>query len=182
MTRRVLQRIATVLLMVAGVISLVLWSLLPASLPARGRFHGFELDTTVDSESAQYYIESYAQGRVNDPQLHQAIDQLKRDFGDRIPNHLDLHGFAHTQSVDFATLFFADQLLSLDRNAAVNRRFRMNVDRVLREETVVADSDGIVIVLVPGFDYKENGHVTGADLQDQVAILVRSVKSTPRSR
>ena len=92
MTRRVLQRIATVLLMVAGVISLVLWSLLPASLPARGRFHGFELDTTVDSESAQYYIESYAQGRVNDPQLHQAIDQLKRDFGDRIPNHLDLHG------------------------------------------------------------------------------------------
>ena len=58
----------------------------------------------------------------------------------------------------------------------------MNVDRVLREETVVADSDGIVIVLVPGFDYKENGHVTGADLQDQVAILVRSVKSTPRSR
>ena len=161
MNRRLLRRIATVLLLVAGVISLAIWSVLPASIPARGRFHDFELDTTVDSESAKYYIESYAQGRVDNPQLHQAIEKLKRDFGDRIPNHLDLHWLAQTQSVDFAALFFADQLLSLDRNATVNRRFRMNLDRVLRAGTVAVDSDGIVIVLVPGYDYKENGHVTG---------------------
>ena len=45
------------------------------------------------------------------------------------------------------------------------------MDRVLREGTVVVDSDGIVIVLVPGYDYKENGHVTGADLKAQVAIF-----------
>ncbi len=171
MNRRFLRRIATVLLLVAGVISLAIWSVLPASIPARGHFHDFELDTTVDSESAKYYIESYVQGRVDNPQLHQAIEKLKRDFGDRIPNHLELHRLAQTQSVDFAALFFADQLLSLNRNAAVNRRFRMNVDRVLREGTVVVDSDGLVIVLVPGYDYEENGHVTGADLKAQVAIF-----------
>ena len=103
--------------------------------------------------------------------MHQAIEKLKRDFGDQIPNHFDLRRLAQTQSVDFAALFFADQLLSLDRNAVVNRRFRMNLDRVLREETVVVDTDGIVIILVPGYDYKENGHLTGADLKAQVAIL-----------
>ena len=159
------------LLVVAGVTSLALWSSLPASIPARGRFHDFELDTTVDSESAKYYIESYAQGKVDDPQLDQAIEQLKRDVGGRIPNHLELSRLAQTQSVDFAALFFADQLLSLDRNAAVNRRFRLNLDRVLREDVVVVDSDSIVILLVPGYDYKENGHVTGADLKAQAAIL-----------
>ncbi len=171
MNRRFLQRTAIVLLVAAGAIALALWSVLPASLPARGRFHDFDLDTTVDSESARYYVESYAQGRVDNPRLHQVIEELKRNFGDRIPNHLDLQRLAHTHSVDFAALFFADQLLSLDRNVAVNRRFRMHVDRALREETIVADSDEIVIVLVPGYDYIENGRVTGADLQDQVAIL-----------
>ena len=45
------------------------------------------------------------------------------------------------------------------------------LDRVLREETIAIDSGGIVIVLVPAYDYKENGHVTGADLKAQVAIL-----------
>ena len=165
------RRIAIVLLFVSGALSLALWFVLPASIPARGRFHAFELDTTVDSESAKYYIESYAQGRVDNPQLHQAIETLKRDFGIRIPTHLDLQWVAQTHSVDFAALFFADQLLSLDRNAAVNRRFTMHLDRVLRGETIVVDSNGIVIVLVPGYDYKENGHLTGADLKTQVELL-----------
>ncbi len=171
MNKRLLLRIVTALFLLAVAMSLFLWSALPPSIPARGTFHDFEIDTTVDSESAKYYIEGYAQGRVDNPQLHQAIEKLKRDFGDRIPNHLDLHRLAQTQSVDFAALFFADQLLSLDRNAVVNRRFRMNLDRVLREETVGVDTDGIVIILVPGYDYKENGHLTGADLEAQVAIL-----------
>ena len=171
MIRRRLRRIATVLLLLAGAIALAIWSVLPASIPVRGRFHDFELDTTVDSESAKYYVESYAQGRVDNLRLHDAIRQLKRDFGDRIPNHLDLQRLAQTHSVDFAALFFADQLLSLDRNDAINRRFRMNVDRALRGEALFPDSDSIVIVGVPGYDYKKNGRVTGADLQDQIAIL-----------
>ena len=116
-------------------------------------------------------MESYAQGRVDDPRLHDAIEQLKRDFGNRIPNHLDLRRLARARSVDFAALFFADQLLSLERNSAVNRRFTMNVDRVLRGDAMVADPDSIVFVLVPGYDYEENGRMTGADLQAQVAIL-----------
>ena len=149
MNRRFLRRIVIVCLVVTGLISFAIWSVLPASIPASGRFHDFDLDTTVDSESAKYYIESYAQGRVGNPRLHRAIEKLKRDFGDRIPNHLDLQELARTQSVDFAALFFVDQLLSLDRNAAVNRRFRMNVDRVLQEEALVVNADDIVIVLVP---------------------------------
>ncbi len=171
MIRRRLRRIATVLLLFAGAIALAIWSVLPASIPVRGRFHDFELETTVDSESAKYYVESYAQGRVDNPRLHDAIRQLKRDFGDRIPNYLDLQRLAQRHSVDFAALFFVDQLLSLDRNDAINRRFRMNVDRALRGEALFPDSDSIVIVGVPGYDYKENGRVTGADLQDQIAIL-----------
>ena len=171
MNKRRLLSVVTALLLLAIAMSLFLWSALPPSIPARGTFHDFEIDATVDSESAKYYVESYAQGRVDDPRLHQAIEKLKRDFGDRIPNHLDLHRLAQTQSVDFAALFFADQVLSLDRNAVFNRRFRMNVYRVLREETVVVDTDGIGIILVPGYDYKENGHLTGADLKAQVAIL-----------
>ena len=173
MSRRLVRRLATVFLLVAGLIALAIWSILPASIRARGRFHNFELDTTVDSESAKYYIESYAQGRIDNPQLHRAIETLKREFGDRIPNPHELNGLARKQSVDFAALFFADQLLSLDRNAAVNRHFKMNLDRVVREETAVVDSDCIVIVLVPGYDYKENGHLTGADLRSQVAIFGR---------
>ena len=108
---------------------------------------------------------------MTNPQLHDAIETLKRDFGDRIPNHLDLRRLARAQSVDFAALFFADQLLSLDRNAAINRRFRVQLDRAVRNEAIVADSDDVVVALVPGYDYKKTGYATGADLQDQVAIL-----------
>ena len=173
MTRRRLRRVGAVLLLVVGALALAVWSALPASIPAQGRFHDFELDTTVDSESAKYYVESYAQGRVDDPQLHDAIEQLKRDFGDRVPNHVDLHWLTRAYSVDFAALFFADQLLSLERNDAINRRFRINVDRALRGDAIVAQPDSIVFVLVPGYDYEETGRVTGADLQAQVAILAK---------
>ncbi len=47
----------------------------------------------------------------------------------------------------------------------------MNLDRVLRREAVTVNTDGIVIVLVPGYDYQENGHVTGGDLKAQVGML-----------
>ena len=171
MIRKPRRAIATSLLLLVGAIALGVWAWLPASIPARGQFHGFELDTTVDSESARYYVEHYAQGSVGDPQLHSVIDALKRDFGDRIPNHVDLRLLAQAHSVDFAALFFADQLLSLEQNGAVNDLFRMNVDRTLREKVTVANLDGIVIVLVPGYDYEENGRATGADLQDQGTIL-----------
>ena len=169
---RLLRLIATVLLLVVGLMGFAAWSLLPASIPVSGRFHDFALDTTVDSEDAKYYIESYAQGSVDDPELHQAIEQLKRGFGSRIPGHLDLRRLSNTHSVDFAALLFADQLLSLDRNAAVNKRFKTNLDRVLRgEEVTVDDTGNITFVLVPGYDYEENGHATGADLRSQVGIL-----------
>jgi len=158
-------------LVLVGTIALVVWSVLPAAIPARGWFHDFDLNTTVDSEAARYYVESYAQGSVDNPELHDAIEALKRDFGDRIPNHVDLRRLAHIRSVDFAALFFADQLLSLEQNAAVNKRFVLNLARVLREDATVASTDGVVVVLVPGYDYKEHGHATGADLEDQVAIL-----------
>lgn len=125
----------------------------------------------VDSESARYYVESYARGSVDDPRLHGEIDRLKRDFGNRVPNHVALRLIAQAHSVDFSALFFADQLLSLEQNAAINDRFRMNVDRALRESVTVANRDDIVVVLVPGYDYEENGRATGADLQAQVGIL-----------
>ncbi len=171
MTRRRLRRIATSLLLLVGAIAFGIWSVLPASIPARGRFHGFDINTTVDSEAARYFVESYAQGRADNPELHDAIEALKQDFGDRVPDHRDLHELARAQSVDFAALFFADQLLSLEPNAAINRRFTANLTRVLEDDAAVATSDDIVIVLVPGYDYRENGHVTGADLRDQVVIL-----------
>jgi hypothetical protein len=171
MTRRRLRTIAASLLLLVTTIALAVWFTLSASIPARGDFHGFALDTTVDSESARYYVESYAQGSADDPQLHDAIDTLKRDFGDRIPNHVDLRLVAQARSVDFAALFFAAQLLSLDQNAAINDLFRVHVDRALREEVTIERSDDITVVLVPGYDYEENGRAAGADLQEQVAIL-----------
>ena len=171
MPRRRLRRIAISLILLSGAIALVVWSVLPAAIPVRGRFHDFQIDTMVDSESARYYVESYAQGRIDNPDLHDAIDTLKHAFGDRIPNHDDLRRLAHTRSVDFSALFFADQLLSLEQNAAINRRFGLNLARALREDVTVANPDGIVVVLVPGYDYRENGHATGADLKDQIAIL-----------
>jgi hypothetical protein len=171
MTRRRLRTIAASLLLLVTTIALAGWFTLPASIPARGDFHGFALDTTVDSESARYYVESYAQGSADDPQLHDAIDTLKRDFGDRIPNHVDLRLVAQARSVDFAALFFAAQLLSLGQNAAINDLFRVHVDRALREEVTIERSDDITVVLVPGYDYEENGRAAGADLQEQVAIL-----------
>lgn len=171
MARRRLRNIATSLLLLLGATALLVWSVLPASIPARGRFHDFDLNTTVDSEAARYYVESYAQGQADNPELHDAIEVLKQDFGHRVPDHRDLHELARAQSVDFAALFFADQLLSLEPNAAINRRFTANLSRVLHEDVAVPTPDDLVIVLVPGYDYRENGHVTGADLRDQVVIL-----------
>jgi hypothetical protein len=64
MARRRFRNIATSLLLSAT--ALLVWSSLPASVPARGRFHDFDLNTTVDSEAARYYVESYAQGLSGD--------------------------------------------------------------------------------------------------------------------
>ena len=52
-TRRRFRRVGAVLLLVAGALALAVWSVLPATIPAQGRFHDFEIDTTVDSESAK---------------------------------------------------------------------------------------------------------------------------------
>ena len=169
MNRRRLRRIVTVLLLVAGVISLAIWSVLPASIPVRGRFHDFELDTTVDSESAKYYIESYTQGRADKPQLHQAIEKLKRDFEDRIPNHLELHRLAQTYSRFCRVVLRGSAPLSQWKRCR-QQALQDEFGRVLREGSVVVDSDGLVIVLVPGYDYEENGHVTGADLKAQYSV------------
>lgn len=140
------------------------WLLLScATLPevsAKGAFFAERLETTVDSDAAKYYLEDYLAGKHSNPELRRRIDALHEHFTAATPARDFLKRVSKAYSVDFASLFFADHLT---RNAC-NRQLNQDFARYLEDERPIdADISNFVILFVPGWDYADNGHLTGAD-------------------
>ncbi len=133
-----------------------------ANLPARGTLGAFALDTTVDDEVARYYLERYLQGRADNPELDQRIGRLHTTLSTGVPSRDQLKGISKEFSVDFAALVFANQLLKQDGNPGLQEDFLASFDKVKTGSIQYRHKDTLVM-FVPGYDYVENGHATGAD-------------------
>lgn len=131
-------------------------------IPVRGEVYGHRVQSTVDDPAAKYYLEDYAAGIRRSP-LDARITSLEAQFSDSPPDREELEKISREFSVDFAALFFARVLLGRRENLALQRLFLENLDSISRGTTVYPRKD-ILILLVPGFDYVDNGPVTGADL------------------
>jgi len=91
-----------------------------AGLPVRGMVGGQTIETRVDSEVARYYLGSYLAGKHSDAMLDARIDSVYQSADGSLPDRNDLKQLSDDFSVDFAALYFADQI---DR-VPINRRFR----------------------------------------------------------
>jgi hypothetical protein len=78
--------------------------------PVESNFLGETISTTVDSEIARYYLESYLQGSRLNPGLDARIGKLYKQQKEAIPTREELEKISERFSVDFATLFLADGL------------------------------------------------------------------------
>ena len=156
------------LLRVLLVLSLAL-CLLPgcatnARFPVDAELHRTRIETTVDSRQAQYYLNHYLQGQRLDTELDDKIFRVYRDFPAPTPDRDDLKRIADRFSNDFAALFLADRLWRDLQNRKLQLAFHRYVN--LPRGQLFAPISGvgeIIVLLVPGWDYVENGHITGSN-------------------
>jgi hypothetical protein len=107
---------------------LILITLLGASLllsacagfAVRGTVGGQTIETRVDSEAARYYLANYLAGERNNAALDERIDRVYQSANNHLPDRDMLKHLSDDFSVDFAALYFADQVARVP----LNRRFR----------------------------------------------------------
>jgi hypothetical protein len=136
-----------------------------AGLPVRGMVGGQTIETRVDSEAARYYLEHYLPGNRTDATLDERIDRVYQSANGHLPDHSDLKHLSDDFSVDFAALYFADQIARIP----VNRRFRSAFERAYDyalkayPEGRVSLSTDYEVMFVPTYLYKRLFSV-GADM------------------
>ncbi|MGR5147325.1 hypothetical protein ACQKP8_12365 [Photobacterium alginatilyticum] len=123
---------------------------------------GEHVFTTVDSEVARYYLDSYLQGERSNRELDKRISGLYGQYRNTIPSREELKGISQEYSVDFASLFLADLLLKNECNNKLNKAFMLHLDNL----TIAGvNFSSYMLLFVPGWDYAESGHLTGADFK-----------------
>lgn len=131
-------------------------------IPAQGNLQSHTITTTVDHESARYYLESYLAGKSTDTPLHRRIGQIHAQLKNAVPTRDQLKEISSEFSLDFAALLFAEQLLKQPGNPELQTQFLRNLESI-RVGTAVYPRKATLIMLVPGYDYAANGAKTGAD-------------------
>ena len=132
------------------------------------------MNTTVDSASAQYYLNHYLQGERLDAGLDRRIDRVYRRYSSSFPDRADLLQISQEFSNDFAALYLADRLWQDPRNREVHAVFRHYLS--VSEENIYIPPSAVgdyVVLLVPGWNYVNNGHVTGSDFATPRDLLDR---------
>ena len=146
-----------------------------AGLPVHGVVGGQAIDTRVDSEVARYYLGSYLAGKHTDPALDERIDQVYRSANAHLPDRNDLKDISDNFSVDFAALYFADQIARLP----ANRRFRSLFDQAYEYTSKALPEDRVnlppsyEVLVVPTYLYKRL-FAAGADMAVPRAALQKA--------
>ena len=96
-----------------------------AGLPVRGTVGGQTFETRVDSEVARYYLEAISPAITAMPRSMSVSIASTRAANGHLPDRNELKRLSDDFSVDFAALYFADQIARVP----VNRRFRSAFDR-----------------------------------------------------
>ena len=150
--------------------------LLPAcaGLPVRGSVGGRDIETRVDSEVARYYLANYLANKRIDARLDERIDRVYRNGNHRLPDRGELKRLSEEFSVDFAAVYFADQIARLPGNRDFRAAYNQAYEHALKSLTEFSDLAGkYEIVFVPGYLYKRHP-ITGADLAAPRAALTRA--------
>ena len=155
-------------------LTFLLAACMPAStISARGQLFGQPIESTVDAEVARYYLEQFLPGHKTDSAYKENIAALYARHGDRpdrLPTRDELRDIGQAYSVDFASLYFADRLLSNPCNQQLNLRFQQALNE---SSTFKLNAASYLVLFVPGWDYAENGHATGADFAQPRLLATR---------
>ncbi|CAB1057355.1 hypothetical protein D1BOALGB6SA_2094 [Olavius sp. associated proteobacterium Delta 1] len=136
-------------------------------IPVNSKFLGETISTTVDSEVARYYLESYLQGSRLNPDLDVRIGELYKQQKEAIPTREELKKKSDRFSVDFAALFLADRLWADENNRKIQNFFNhLLKDKKSIPNLLEYNALSCMLLFVPGWDYVENGHLTGADFAE----------------
>lgn len=141
-------------------------------VPVQGIFLDEEINTTVDSEIAKYYIESYLKGENGNPNLHDKISRLHTLHDNKPLSREDLKAISNQYSVDFAALFLAENLQKNELNKDIQKNFNLFLND--HQSTLLNlnhHKDRYIVLFVPGWDYKKNSHITGADFAVQRRLV-----------
>jgi hypothetical protein len=150
----------------------LLWLSACAGLPVRGMVGGQSIETRVDSEAARYYLGSYLAGERSDSTLDERIDRVYQSANGSLPDRNELKHLSDDFSVDFAALYFADQIARIPVNRRFRNAFEQAYDYALRDfpkGRVKLPADYEVLV-VPTYLYKRLFSV-GADMAVPRAAL-----------
>jgi len=118
-------------------------------LPVRGVVGGQTIETRVDSEVARYYLGSYLAGERSDAALDKRIDRIYLNANGGLPDRNQLKFLSDDFSVDFAALYFADQIA----RKPINRHFRSIFDAAY-EYTTKAFPKGQVKLPATAIEYE----------------------------
>ena len=146
-----------------------------AGLPVRGSVGMQGIDTRVDSEAARYYLGSYLAGQRTDAALDERIDRVYQSANGSLPDRYELKRLSDEFSVDFAALYFADQIAHIP----VNRRFRRAFDEAYEYTRKAFPDDRVSlskeyeVLVVPTYLYKRFFSV-GADMAVPRAALKKA--------
>ena len=150
----------------AAVICMMLAGCAHVALPARGEVAGQLVDTTLDAPVARYYLEHYLRGARRDASLDAELDALHRAPPGILPAREHLQDLSQRFSTDFASLYFAERLSREPRSVPWQHDFHARLAHLRLSGTRLsprAEFSKYVILFVPGWDYKQSGHFTGAD-------------------
>lgn len=141
--------------------------------PTRGQFGPFPINTTVDDPVAKRYLEAgLSPSRSLSDSEQKSFRELSEGLKTPLPTYEELQQISKTFSVDFASLFFAKQLLEIPKNTAAHLLY---FHYLSQGETAITEKirSEYVMVLVPGYDHVELGMVTGANLSPARLVLDR---------
>lgn len=148
-------------LSVVALFSLLLSSCMSTpGIPAKARVFGIQVDTTVDSDVARYYLEQHLQVIHSNQVLKDDIEKLHVVHGSAIPTREELSKISQNFSVDFASIFLVRQLLKDRCNQQINVDFLQILSETPAQRV---DTAPFMVLFMPGWDYAENGAITGAD-------------------
>ncbi|NIT56665.1 MAG: hypothetical protein GWN00_10655, partial [Aliifodinibius sp.] len=147
-----------------------------ARIPASGVVGGQDIETTVDSESARYYLEQYLQEEQNDAELDSLCHQVHCCKMNGLPQREFLKHLSDRFSVDYAALYLAKRILENKANRRIQAVYKRELESMRTEfKKGLSSSDkydsAYVFLFVPGWDYVESGPNTGADFARPREIL-----------
>jgi len=146
------------------------------SLSVQGELAGYQINTTVDSDIARYYLEHYLRGEYADPEMHRKIDDFHAQLQGGEINRDMFARIANSTSPDLATLMLASHLLSQESNARMQASVAEELGAMLglQHRTSLGSTryGSYVILFAPGWLYRFDP-ATGADFRQQRDILDR---------